>query len=1146
MRWRVRMISCSVTPAFTPQSDIPVSMLRERRPVWRHISGFDRFVDGGFAVGGGGSPPLVEGRLLVLCRIEWFRRRCRCHRLAPQGCFARPCSRLNLPTIVGAPVETGVELSRGRAGRPAMQRPIPLQVRLLGELQLVGADGKALALPASRKTRALLGYLIATGQVHRRERLCDLFWDGPDDPRAELRWSLSKIRALLGDGSRARLVADRERVGIELGDALVDHAVVRSLAASSVSAATTEVLTETVALFGGEFLDGLDLPLCYRYQEWCIAEREAMSQLRFRVLAALIARLEDVPTDALPYAYALVAADPLSETGHAAVVRLLGKMGRTNDALVHYERAHRIFEAELGAPPGEELKAARQALRPSPIAGARAAPSGTARRTLDDAPRPAASVPMVGRDAERATTDRLVGMAADGGQDVILVTGEPGVGKSHMLGYFSERVAAAGGRAFSARAFEAETARSYGIWIDLLRSVQRQRPRHGLPSVLGPLLPELGGGEGGVGDRTQLFDAIVDLLYGLAADEPVGIALDDVQWLDDASASLLHYVARRTEAAPGLVIACAARSGEVEDNIAVSRVLRSLARDGRLTEIELDTLSAEHTAELVRRLDPALDAAQIVAASDGNPLFALELARAHLRGDPGPGRTVKALIEGQLAGLTDQVRETLVWAAAHGRTFTPQDLARLGPFDAAGLLMALGELERRGLVRPAGGDAYDFTHDLVRQVTYRSLSHPRRKLLHRHIARALRPAAERGGDAAADLVHHAVLAEDDEMAARACIVAGERALRLFANAEAAGLAERGLRHVARLPEEPEKVVSRIALLKIRVLAATGPGLRSLPPIEDEIADATTAAEEQGLQAAAATGHYLLSILHQQAGQIEQAEASTLRAAEIGRNADHKIQAHQLANTARCLLELETEIARARELIAEAGDIAQSLGTELCELHWASGLLERWNGRQDQAAVHLARSLALARRSEDRWREYKCLTWLATLHFEMARYADMHARCEELRSVAERIGEETPFVDALQALTALMTADDAADEALESALARLRAADDKSYLAYALNSAASFYCRAGRMEQVRLHASEALTVASKIRRRCEIAIAKALLSAAANGSSAAEVDDDCRAPIELEDFSARARAVLRQPAEPARSVPTAAPTPGLQT
>ena len=100
-----------------------------------------------------------------------------------------------------------------------------LSIRLLGELQLVGGDGPALALPASRKTRALLGYLIATGQAHRRERLCDLFWDGPDDPRAELRWSLSKIRPLL-DGNAARdWSADRERVGIELGNAVVDLCV---------------------------------------------------------------------------------------------------------------------------------------------------------------------------------------------------------------------------------------------------------------------------------------------------------------------------------------------------------------------------------------------------------------------------------------------------------------------------------------------------------------------------------------------------------------------------------------------------------------------------------------------------------------------------------------------------------------------------------------------------------------------------------------------------------------------------------------------------------------------------------------------------------------------------------------------------------
>lgn len=168
-----------------------------------------------------------------------------------------------------------------------------LNIRLLGELRLA-RDGTPLPLPASRKTRALLGYLIATGQAHRRERLCDLFWDGPDDPRAELRWCLSKIRSLLVD-VEARLVADRERVCIELENAAVDLLSVRSLLRDGVAAASTGDLRQAVSLFGGEFLDGLDLPACYRYQEWCMAEREAVSRLRLSALGVLVERLQDNP-----------------------------------------------------------------------------------------------------------------------------------------------------------------------------------------------------------------------------------------------------------------------------------------------------------------------------------------------------------------------------------------------------------------------------------------------------------------------------------------------------------------------------------------------------------------------------------------------------------------------------------------------------------------------------------------------------------------------------------------------------------------------------------------------------------------------------------------------------------------------------------
>src|SRR3954462_13080099 len=87
-----------------------------------------------------------------------------------------------------------------------------LTIRLLGEMTVL-RDGEALPLPPSRKTRALLGYLVATGRPQRREKLCTLLWEVPDDPRGALRWSLSKLRGLVDEpDGRLRILADRETV----------------------------------------------------------------------------------------------------------------------------------------------------------------------------------------------------------------------------------------------------------------------------------------------------------------------------------------------------------------------------------------------------------------------------------------------------------------------------------------------------------------------------------------------------------------------------------------------------------------------------------------------------------------------------------------------------------------------------------------------------------------------------------------------------------------------------------------------------------------------------------------------------------------------------------------------------------------------
>src|SRR5262245_22149905 len=311
------------------------------------------------------------------------------------------------------------------------------QILLLGELRLVGRDGRAVALPASRKTRALLGYLIATGQAHRRERLCDLFWDGPDDPRAELRWSLSKIRSVLAGGASVRLAADRERVGVELGDAIVDFTAVRSLVGNNISAAPIDALKEAAALFVGEFLDGLDLPLCYRYQEWCMAEREAASRLKLTVLATLVERLHHDPGDALHYAHSLAMADPLSESGHAAVVRLLSSLGRHKEALSHYEHARSVLEAELGAPPSDELEEARRALQSAGNTRPSDRPSS---RASDLAAERASATPsdsfFIGGSTERAVVAWITAASIERrGAEVVVVTGNPDISKSHMLAH---------------------------------------------------------------------------------------------------------------------------------------------------------------------------------------------------------------------------------------------------------------------------------------------------------------------------------------------------------------------------------------------------------------------------------------------------------------------------------------------------------------------------------------------------------------------------------------------------------------------------------------------------------------------------------------------------------------------------------------
>jgi len=153
-----------------------------------------------------------------------------------------------------------------------------LEIRLFPALSIEQA-GQAMELPKSRKTRALLAYLLCNGRAFARERLCELFWDIPDDPKAALRWSLTKLRPVTNRDGRERLCADRVMVWFEGADCRVDLFELRAAAAADFKGIPAETLAAWNAALSSGLLVDIDLPDHLDYQAWLTGLRAEATEL---------------------------------------------------------------------------------------------------------------------------------------------------------------------------------------------------------------------------------------------------------------------------------------------------------------------------------------------------------------------------------------------------------------------------------------------------------------------------------------------------------------------------------------------------------------------------------------------------------------------------------------------------------------------------------------------------------------------------------------------------------------------------------------------------------------------------------------------------------------------------------------------------
>ena len=204
-----------------------------------------------------------------------------------------------------------------------------LAIHVLGELRIRRADAD-LVLPPSRKTRALLAYLVLTNRPQRRERLCELLWDLPDDPRGSLRWALSKLRPLVDAPDHARIVADRDRVAFDADRAGVDLWAIRQLLTGQTPG--LDRLLEAAATLERPVLDGLDQPQLEAFQAWLVAEREDAARLRLEVLQRLVQHPECDDHGIVRWARIWWQADPLCDLAAGSLARGLLRLGRVTEA----------------------------------------------------------------------------------------------------------------------------------------------------------------------------------------------------------------------------------------------------------------------------------------------------------------------------------------------------------------------------------------------------------------------------------------------------------------------------------------------------------------------------------------------------------------------------------------------------------------------------------------------------------------------------------------------------------------------------------------------------------------------------------------------------------------------------------------------
>lgn len=633
---------------------------------------------------------------------------------------------------------------------------------LLGPPSLVLATGAPFRGAGTSKGLALLAYLLLESGPHTREELAALLWsDSPDSAaRASLRQTLKRLRAVVGEALRA----DRNTIQLEVAADCDVQTFLLAAEREPARAATFPV---------EQFLSGLSLRHAPAFEEWMTRKRQTLVQRRREALRRLArdAMAQTRWREAAAWSERWLEGDPLSDEAARLAIESRFLAGDRGAALAHFRDFRERLRREVGAVPGADLLATAARIESATGAPRTSGPSG-----VPSAPVLEAS--LIGREPQWRVLQDVWRAVRRGAGRVVLIEGEAGLGKTRLAEEFLRWTGIEGATVLHGRAYRPTAGMPFAPVIEAARGAldapglagtdpewlaeaARLLPelRHRFPNLPPPAAPA-GGGE-----RWRLYEGVAQVLLALAAERPLLLFIDDVQWCDGETCAMLHFLCRRVERAPMGIVGTLTQ-GEGERDAPAARLCRVLRTQAHALTVPLTPLTEDEVWRLVREMGriTAPTGARRLAhrlheASDGNPFYVIELvktlfAQGLLTVDAVTGEwcapasageryanvelpaTVRDAIGERVEGLSYDLRDLLATVAVVGRGAPAELMSHVhGMSRLRVAALADGLVERRLLVEDRG--MYRCAHSLIADVVRDRLTPARRREVHRAVALSL-------------------------------------------------------------------------------------------------------------------------------------------------------------------------------------------------------------------------------------------------------------------------------------------------------------------------------------------------------------------------------------------------------------------------